>query len=76
MQILCGNSTCNKPITNKTEVEYSAELSEFYCNYNCAVDRFFDYMRCTPFQFEEHEMKEREVVLKRRKLYWKDNLSK
>ncbi|MFB0831518.1 hypothetical protein ACEU2D_18185 [Brevibacillus laterosporus] len=68
--IKCGK--CDKEITNKTEVEYSEEYGEFYCNFECAVDDFFDRARCTPFQFEEHELKENKVKLVRGKLYHKD----
>lgn len=58
--VKCGK--CKKEITTRTEVEYSEELTEYYCNYDCAVERFFDYMRCTPFQFEEDLGKELTVI--------------
>ncbi|MOA27397.1 hypothetical protein D3C78_1482740 [compost metagenome] len=70
--IKCGRQSCGKDITNKTEVEYSEEVSEFYCDVNCAIDDFFDQMRCVPFQFESEEMSEKQVVLKRGKLYRSD----
>lgn len=60
---------CNKPITNKTEVEYSQELTSYFCNFNCATDYYFDYMRSIPFQFEKEEMEEKRLVLKNGKLY-------
>ncbi|MBL5769229.1 hypothetical protein MXL46_14080 [Heyndrickxia sporothermodurans] len=63
-EIRCGR--CNKPITNKTEVEYSQEYSEFYCKWDCAVEAFFDRARCVPFDF-----KDKDVEIKRGKFYWK-----
>ncbi|KAF6565338.1 hypothetical protein G9G63_09265 [Paenibacillus sp. EKM202P] len=70
--IKCGR--CSEEITNKTEVEYSEEYGEFYCNYKCAIDEFFDRARCTPFQFEADEMSKKQVVLKRDKLYHVDDI--
>lgn len=67
--IKCARSACGKEITNKTEVEYSQEFSEFYCNYDCAVDALFDRARCTPFQFEQDEMNENEVELRNGELF-------
>lgn len=39
---------CGKPLNSKKmEVEYSEFLCEFYCSYDCAMNRFFNYMECT-----------------------------
>jgi hypothetical protein len=57
----CGS--CQREITNKTEVEYSEHLSEFYCNPDCATDRYFDYLQSEPFHFEAHEMESKGVRL-------------
>lgn len=72
-EILCGG--CKKPITNKTEVEYSQEFTEFYCNFDCATEALFERARCTPFDLKDKdELKEKEVVLKRGKLHWENRL--
>lgn len=47
--IKCGS--CNTAITNKTEVEYSLEIHEFFCNPDCARNRYFDYMQSRPVDF-------------------------
>lgn len=65
--VKCG--ACEKDITNKTEVEYSGFLTEYFCNPDCATDRYFDYMQSTPFQFEKDKMRERKLTLKNDKLY-------
>jgi len=61
--------SCGKEISNKTEVEYSQYLSAFFCNFDCAVEHFMDYMQCTPFSFDPHEMKGKQVRLVRGKLH-------
>lgn len=70
--IKCGKKSCGEDITNKTEVEFSDTLNEFYCDNDCAVDRFVEYMRCTQYEFEPLEMDAHEVVLKESKLFRKD----
>lgn len=69
-EILCGS--CKKPITNKTEVEYSEEYGEFYCNWDCALEELFNKARCTPFDFKDKEqLKDKEVEIKNGRLHWK-----
>ena len=46
----CAN--CEKELTTKMEVEYSAWLTEYYCSPKCATDRYFNYMESTPVDFE------------------------
>lgn len=72
-EIICGSPTCKKKITNKTEVEYSEEFSEFYCNWDCAVEALFDKARCTPFDFKDKkQLSDTDVELKRGKFHWKE----
>lgn len=46
--IRCRN--CDKGITDKTEVEYSEELTSFFCNPNCATNYYYEYMRSVPLE--------------------------
>lgn len=46
----CAN--CEKVLTTKMEVEYSAWLTEYYCSPKCATDRYFNYMESTPVDFD------------------------
>lgn len=46
--VRCSNPTCNKILTDKSEIEYSQELGLYFCNYDCAVDYYVDYMRSVP----------------------------
>lgn len=69
-EIKCGN--CEKSITNKTEVEYSEWLSEFFCDPDCATTRYFDFMGSTPFYFEDYGMRKDGLLLKKGKLFQKD----
>lgn len=66
--IKCGS--CDKPITNKTEVEYSLEINEFYCNPDCAKDKYFDYMQSRPIDFENDN--DDDFIITKGKLYEKD----
>lgn len=65
-QILCGH--CQKPISNKTEVEYSEEINEYFCDPDCARDRYFDYMQSRPIDFSLDDG----FVIKRGKLFEKE----
>lgn len=47
-KIRCSLNTCNKILTNKTEIEYSQELGVYFCNYDCAIEHYMDYMRSVP----------------------------
>jgi hypothetical protein len=49
----CGY--CGKVLTNKTEIEYSRWLCEFYCNPDCAMSRYFEYCGSTPFDEESYD---------------------
>lgn len=71
--IICGNPTCKNQITNKTEVEYSDEYSEFYCNWDCAVESLFDKARCVPFDYkDEAELQSKDIDIKKGNFYWKE----
>ncbi len=69
-EVRCGNKTCNKIITTDTEIEYSRNLGEYFCNAECATDRYFDYMESTPLDIEELSEKSEEV-LRGKTLYYK-----
>ncbi|WP_303984259.1 hypothetical protein [Niallia circulans] len=72
-EIICGNTTCKKQITNKTEVEYSEEFSEFYCNWDCALEALFEKARCAPIDLQDKkQLKEKDVELKKGKFYWRN----
>jgi hypothetical protein len=43
---------CHKPLSHNTEIEYSGELTEFYCDPSCATSAYFDYMRSVPVNIE------------------------
>lgn len=45
----CGD--CGNELTNSTEVEYSQFLTEYFCNPNCAQNRYFEYMGSSPVDF-------------------------
>jgi hypothetical protein len=47
----CG--FCKKPLGTKTEIEYSEEMTEFYCDPSCATSAYFDHMRSKPFDVEK-----------------------
>ena len=69
-EILCGS--CKSPITCKTEVEYSEEYNEFYCNFDCALEELFNKARCAPFDFKsKQQLRDKDVELRRNKFYWK-----
>lgn len=71
-QIICGSSTCKQQITNKTDVEYSQEYSEFYCSWDCALEALFDKARCAPFDFKnKEELRDKDVELKRGRFFWR-----
>ena len=53
--VKCALKTCDKEITNKTEVEYSEYLGAYFCNFDCAVEHFMDYLQCYPFSFDEYK---------------------
>lgn len=38
----CGS--CKKELNGKAEIEYSSWLTEYYCDPNCATERYFEYM--------------------------------
>lgn len=68
--IICGS--CKKPITNKTEMEYSDEINEYFCNPDCATNKYFDYMRSRPIDFSIDDGTE-EFVIKKGKLFEKED---
>lgn len=63
----CGR--CNEPLTSKTEIEYSRELSTFYCNTDCATDAYYEVMQSTPLEGIKDEMKSRGLSFKKGKLH-------
>ena len=48
--IKCGS--CKKELTSKMEVEYSSWINEFFCSFDCAESRYFEYMNSVPVDFE------------------------
>lgn len=68
-KVRCGLFSCNKVITTKTEVEYSQMLGEYFCNADCATDRYFDYMTSTPLDTDDLEYQD--VEIKKGVLYHK-----
>lgn len=65
--VLCGS--CQSPIKVITEVEYSDYLGEFFCNPDCATDRYFDIMRSTPLDLEN--LPDNSVKVVRKSLYYR-----
>lgn len=63
--------SCNKELTNKTQIEYSNWLKEYFCDPDCAVNSYFNYMESTPLDLDlsRDELKERGIKLERGKLY-------
>lgn len=72
-EIICAG--CDKPVTTKTEVEYSQEYSEFYCNFDCAVEALIDRARCAPLDLKDKkQVNETDAVIKRGKLHWNQDV--
>lgn len=69
--INCGS--CKEPLTNKTEVEYSQEINEYFCNPDCATNRYFEYMQSRPIDFTSDD-DTKDFVIKRGKLFEKEDL--
>ena len=68
-EIICAG--CLKPVTTKTEVEYSQEYSEFYCNFDCAVEALIDRARCSHVDLKDKKrLKEVDAVIKQGNLHW------
>lgn len=69
-QIKCRRNQCQKPLTKKMEIEYSQEINDYFCSFQCAEDFYFDYMRSIPLDniIDEKE----DVYFKNGKLYSKD----
>lgn len=66
-EVKCGR--CNEPLTNKTEIEYSKELSTYYCDPDCATDAYYEAMQSTPLEGIEDEMESKGLFFKKGKLY-------
>lgn len=66
-KVLCKR--CEKPITSKTEVEYSDWLTEFFCDNECAMEHYLEYMGSTVFEFDEYSLEKAKVTFKDGKLY-------
>ncbi|UNY48819.1 hypothetical protein P9294_gp104 [Bacillus phage FADO] len=49
----CG--FCNKNITSKMDAEYSAYLTEYFCNPDCAKSEYFSYMGSRPVDIESED---------------------
>lgn len=64
--MLCGNESCQKKITEKSEAEYSEWLNEIFCCPDCAKEVYFDKMRSHPLLGEDLKqfIKKREEDLK------------
>ncbi|WPS85296.1 hypothetical protein SMD22_01325 (plasmid) [Brevibacillus halotolerans] len=55
---------CNKELTTEMEVEYSREVTEFFCGHICAIDYYFYYMRSLPVDLEDKEfLNEHEIKI-------------
>jgi hypothetical protein len=64
--VICGS--CKNPVTNKTEVEYSDWINEYFCNADCATNRYFDYMQSRLIDFESDS----DFVIRKGQLFEKD----
>lgn len=63
-------SSCDKELDLKMEIEYSREVNEFYCNADCATNRYFEYMQSMVFDKEDKDfLNEEEVKIVKGKLY-------
>ena len=70
MEIMkCTN--CDKELTEDMEIEYSEEITSYFCNPDCATNYYYDYMRSTPFDVKDRysELKDRNIKIKNGKLY-------
>ena len=47
--------SCGKELTDKTEIEYSEWLGEYFCNPDCAKNHYFDYMGSRPVDLSDKE---------------------
>jgi hypothetical protein len=56
----CGN--CEKELNLGMEIEYSREINEFFCNPDCAKDRYFDYMGSTVLDVEDSSIMKGEGI--------------
>jgi hypothetical protein len=69
--LYCGY--CGKVLTNKTEIEHGRWMSEYYCNPDCAMSRYFEYCESRPLEkefYNEHGIK----VLPDGRLYKKQGI--
>lgn len=67
--IKCRN--CDNELTENMEIEYSEELTSFFCKPDCAMNYYFDYMRSTPFDVKDKDnnVVERNIKIIDGKLY-------
>lgn len=47
----CDN--CGKKLIQEMEIEHSNWISEYFCSPNCAINRYFNYMRSSPVEATE-----------------------
>lgn len=52
-RVTCAN--CDLTLTDKTEIEYSRALRQFYCNPGCATDQYFKNMGSIPLESLDEE---------------------
>lgn len=58
--VKCGS--CEKEIDVSMEIEYSREINEFFCNPDCATNRYFDYMQSMIFDRTDKDFLKSENV--------------
>ncbi|QHE63982.1 hypothetical protein FHE72_23615 (plasmid) [Rossellomorea vietnamensis] len=56
--VKCGN--CDKELNVSMEIEYSRTINEFFCNPNCAKDRYFSYMDSSVFDKDDETLLQEE----------------
>ena len=44
---------CGKKLTSKTELEYSDETNEVFCNPECATSQYYEDAGSRPISFKE-----------------------
>jgi hypothetical protein len=59
---------CNKELNESMEVEYSNWINEFFCDPDCALNHYFDYMDSGPV-IDDERRKELKVKIINGKLH-------
>ncbi|PAV30255.1 hypothetical protein CIL05_07240 [Virgibacillus profundi] len=62
---------CDTELSDKMEIEYSRWVTEYFCNPDCAMSYYFEYMGSVPFDVHDlpESLKHNKVKAVNGKLY-------